>query len=65
MNGDYVCHSHWRKSSYSGVGNGNCVEVAHDGAGVAMRDSKEPVGSEMAVSTSAWHALLTGTNLRL
>lgn len=55
----------WRKSTYSGIGKGDCAGAAHDGSAVSMRDSKDPVGSEMAVSTSAWHALLTGPNLRL
>ncbi|HEX3589220.1 MAG TPA: DUF397 domain-containing protein [Pseudonocardiaceae bacterium] len=34
----------WRKSSYSGSGNGDCVEVAF-GEAVGLRDSKhtEPV----------------------
>jgi uncharacterized protein DUF397 len=35
----------WRKSSFSGSG-GNCVEVRQDLA--AIRDSKDPNGSELA-----------------
>ncbi|MFB7083935.1 DUF397 domain-containing protein [Streptomyces sp. NPDC056296] len=32
----------WRKSSYSGAGDGNsCVEIANDLARVAVRDSKD------------------------
>lgn len=65
MNGNQVHHGHWRKSSYSGIGNGNCLEVAHDGVSVAMRDSKDSVCSELAVSTSAWHAFLEAGNTPL
>ena len=33
----------WRKSSYSGPGDGNeCVEIATDRTRVAIRDSKTP-----------------------
>ncbi|WKX09094.1 DUF397 domain-containing protein [Streptomyces sp. NL15-2K] len=33
----------WRKSSYSGSGDGNaCVEIANDLTRVAIRDSKDP-----------------------
>ncbi|MEU0113026.1 DUF397 domain-containing protein [Streptomyces bobili] len=33
----------WRKSSYSGEGDGNnCLEIAHSTAQVAIRDSKAP-----------------------
>jgi hypothetical protein len=44
----------WRKSSYSG-NSGNCVEVCADHAGtVAVRDSKNVAGPELAVSSGAW-----------
>ncbi|MFG2784887.1 DUF397 domain-containing protein [Streptomyces prunicolor] len=34
---------HWRKSSYSGAGDGNsCVEIAHRPTRIAIRDSKTP-----------------------
>ena len=36
-------HNTWRKSSYSGGGEGNaCVEVARLDAHIAIRDSKDP-----------------------
>ena len=39
----------WRKSSYSGNGGGNCVEVASNlPDGVAVRDSKNPDGPRLA-----------------
>ncbi len=34
----------WRKSSFSGGADENCVEVAHLGNGLAFRDSKDPAG---------------------
>ncbi|WP_340560957.1 DUF397 domain-containing protein [Streptomyces sp. GSL17-111] len=33
--------SSWFKSSYSDQGGGNCIEVAHLGATVGVRDSKD------------------------
>jgi hypothetical protein len=36
----------WRKSSFSGGNNGDCVELANTGA---VRDSKNPVGPHLRV----------------
>ena len=45
----------WRKSSYSGNGGGNCVEVASSLHGiVAVRDSKNPHGPRLACTRVAW-----------
>jgi hypothetical protein len=45
----------WRKSSYSGNGGGNCVEVASNLSGiVAVRDSKNPDGPRLACTVEAW-----------
>jgi len=50
----------WRKSSRSGTGNGNCVEVATNVAGVvAVRDSKDPEGPMLSVSPVEWRAFLS------
>lgn len=44
----------WRKSSHSGA-NGSCIEVACLGSGaVAVRDSKNPGGPRLAMTTSQW-----------
>ncbi len=51
----------WRKSSYSG-GNGNCVEVALARHRVAVRDSKDPDGGHLRLSTASWRALLTAVD---
>lgn len=45
----------WRKSSYSGNGGGNCVEVAASGT-VLVRDSKNPDGDRLTFTSGAWLA---------
>ena len=47
----------WRSSSYS-YEYGGCVEVAPAPAGVLVRDSQDPDGPTLAVSTAAWRAFL-------
>jgi hypothetical protein len=50
----------WRKSSYSSA-QGNCVEICTSEPGaVAVRDSKDRYGSELAVSDQAWSAFVRG-----
>jgi len=45
----------WRKSSYSGNGGGDCVEVARNLPGVvAVRDSKNPDGPVLIISRNEW-----------
>ncbi|MET9862367.1 DUF397 domain-containing protein [Streptomyces smyrnaeus] len=44
----------WCKSSYSGGGGGNCVEVAHTGSAVHVRDSKTVDGPRLTVARSGW-----------
>ncbi|WBB60037.1 DUF397 domain-containing protein [Streptomyces sp. WMMC500] len=48
----------WVKSSYSGSGGGNCVEVAAAAEGVHVRDSKDPSGPVLTVSPEAWTSFL-------
>lgn len=47
----------WRKASASSV-NGNCVEVAQVPGLVRVRDSRDPDGAVLTVSSRAWHAFL-------
>jgi hypothetical protein len=46
----------WRTSSYSGA-NGDCVEVAPDvPAVIAVRDSQDPAGPQLAFPAARWTA---------
>ncbi|WP_330288585.1 DUF397 domain-containing protein [Streptomyces sp. NBC_00576] len=45
----------WRKSSYSGGGDGNgCVEIANSRARIAVRDSKIPDRASLTFPTGAF-----------
>ncbi|MCE7080854.1 DUF397 domain-containing protein [Streptomyces sp. ST2-7A] len=47
----------WRKSTYSGVDNGQCLEVADGVPGVVpVRDSKRPDGPTLTIHHDAWRA---------
>lgn len=51
----------WRRSSYSGNGGGNCVEVADNLPGiVAVRDSKDPGGPSVAFARDTWSEFVEG-----
>lgn len=50
----------WRKSSYSGGSNGDCVEVGQGPSDLTpVRDSKDPQGPSLTFSTDAWTSFLT------
>ena len=53
---DHPDHLTWRTSSYSGSNGGNCIEVAAAASAVAVRDSKDPAGPELAFPAAAWTA---------
>ncbi|MGW6770589.1 DUF397 domain-containing protein [Streptomyces sp. NPDC055037] len=44
----------WRKSSYSGGSNGDCLEVADGYADVPVRDSKNPHGPVLVFPAVGW-----------
>ena len=44
----------WRKSSYSGQGSGNCVEVADADGRAIVRDTKNRSGAVLRVPADAW-----------
>ncbi|MFF4135876.1 DUF397 domain-containing protein [Streptomyces mirabilis] len=45
----------WRKSSYSGEGDGNeCVEIANSPTHIAIRDSKAPARATLTFPTGAF-----------
>ncbi|KUL24446.1 DUF397 domain-containing protein [Streptomyces regalis] len=51
----------WRKSSYSGGGDNDCVEVADGHPGVVpVRDSKTPTTRPLIFSASSWSAFTDG-----
>jgi hypothetical protein len=52
-------HLTWHKSSYSSDQGGNCIEVANLEKHRAIRDSKEPAGPVLAITTAQWSAFTT------
>ncbi|MFE1800948.1 MULTISPECIES: DUF397 domain-containing protein [unclassified Streptomyces] len=51
--------SHWKKSSYSGGGEGNdCVEVATSPTRISIRDSKAPAESVLNFPTGAFTSFI-------
>ncbi|MFJ3700870.1 MULTISPECIES: DUF397 domain-containing protein [unclassified Streptomyces] len=46
----------WFKSSYSGGGGGNCVEIAVCAESVLVRDSKDTQRQALTISPRAWSA---------
>jgi hypothetical protein len=48
----------WRKSSYSGSENADCVEFARVNDEIATRDSKNPTGPALVFSQEAWGAFV-------
>ncbi|QXE35690.1 DUF397 domain-containing protein [Streptomyces sp. GMY02] len=49
----------WRKSSYSGAAQGECLEVAEGYASVPVRDSKNPAGPTLLFQTNDWSTFIT------
>lgn len=47
----------WRKASRSGANGGDCVELAAAPSGLATRDSKDPDGPQLHLTSEAAHAL--------
>jgi hypothetical protein len=57
--GNTVAGAIWRKSSYSGSNGGGCVDVADNLPGVvAVRDSKDPAGPNLAFSPAEWRTFI-------
>ncbi|MFI2641411.1 DUF397 domain-containing protein [Streptomyces sp. NPDC018610] len=51
----------WRKSSYSGGGEGNtCVEIAALPSRIAIRDSKDPARAVLSVPAASFAAFVEG-----
>ncbi|MFI7287055.1 DUF397 domain-containing protein [Streptomyces anulatus] len=49
----------WRKSSYSGGGGGDCLEVADGHTTVSVRDSKAADGPALVFSADGWSSFVT------
>ncbi|MBL3669366.1 DUF397 domain-containing protein [Streptomyces sp. M2CJ-2] len=56
----------WRKSSFSGGGEGNdCVEISEaDDARIAIRDSKYPARAALSVSSPVFAAFVDGLKVQ-
>jgi hypothetical protein len=50
----------WQKSSFSGGGASNCVEVGADGDQILLRDSKDPNGTVLSFTPDEWDAFVKG-----
>ncbi|WP_460068603.1 DUF397 domain-containing protein [Streptomyces sp. YKOK-I1] len=51
----------WRKSSYSGEGDGNaCVEIATTPTHTSVRDTKAPAGGTLTFPAEAFGTFLAG-----
>ncbi|MEV4251538.1 DUF397 domain-containing protein [Spirillospora sp. NPDC049652] len=48
----------WRKSSWSGSTDSDCVEVAPISGLIALRDSKAPGSGVLFMNPAAWRAVL-------
>jgi hypothetical protein len=48
----------WRKSSKSGNGGEQCVEVGTASASVAVRDTADRDGAMLSLTASAWRAFM-------
>ncbi|MFJ4906830.1 DUF397 domain-containing protein [Streptomyces sp. NPDC093249] len=49
----------WFKSSYSGGGQGECLELARGHIGAPVRDSKTATGPALVFSASGWSTFVT------
>jgi hypothetical protein len=49
-----LSHARWRKSSFSGGGGSNCVEIADARQAIAVRDSKDTSGPVLVLGQRAW-----------
>lgn len=56
-----ISEATWFKSSYSGGGGGNCLEVTHDfRTHIPVRDSKTPQGPVLTFLPETWAAFVKG-----
>jgi Domain of unknown function (DUF397) len=61
MPADQLQGARWQKSSFSGNGNNNCVEMASLPTGeIAMRNSRDPNGPTLIYTQAEVDALIRG-----
>jgi len=60
-----VTGSAWRKSSYSGTNGGACIEVAKAGSAIAVRDSNDQAGPQLAFPVASWLAFTSQLKARV
>ncbi|MFE4825957.1 DUF397 domain-containing protein [Streptomyces sp. NPDC056672] len=53
----------WRKSSYSGGSNGDCLEVADGYADIPIRDSKNPTGPTLLFRPTDWSSFIAAVKV--
>lgn len=54
-----MTNTRWRKSSYSNMNGGDCVEIADDLPGIVpVRDSKRPHSPTVVIPAPAWAAFI-------
>ncbi|TQM68171.1 uncharacterized protein DUF397 [Actinomadura hallensis] len=58
MNIPEPVHTPWRKSTYSGANEGNCVEIADLNDHIAIRDSKAPEAGHLTLTRRNFAALV-------
>jgi hypothetical protein len=54
-----LSRTRWRKSSFSGGGGSNCVEVADAGQAIVVRDSKDALGPVLVFGQHEWRQFAT------
>lgn len=58
MGNEVTVELDWRKSSYSGGGGGNCVEVADTPSGSLVRDTQNRQAGHIEAPSAQWAALV-------
>ncbi|GAA1157179.1 hypothetical protein GCM10009654_11340 [Streptomyces hebeiensis] len=56
---DAMCRYRWRKSTYSGGSNGDCLEVADGHPTVPVRDSKNALGPVLVFGADGWSSFVS------
>jgi hypothetical protein len=52
-------HPTWHTSTYSSDQGGNCIEITHHNNTHTIRDSKNPTGPTLTLTTTQWSTFTT------